>query len=418
MTYRYNILLLLAIGISSSVLSQDQDRSGLLPAKPRKTTSAHMRPAEDPSRGAAPANDECAGAIALTVASECVPVSGSVTGATQSFAPSECDGETAVAAMDVWYSFVATSADLIVTLDPAFDGILGVYEGSCADLGLVQCRDQAGDGMEQIFLEGLSTGSTYYVRVYALDMNEVEDPTFTVCVFPPPPGYCLASSANTGYEVIDNVSIDDVVNASTDTIGYEDFTDVVAEITPGGSFVLVVAVGNEYASDIVNAWADFDRNDQFEESEHIMNSEGESPHAADVPVPDAIGPGDVRLRIRVQDSDYDAVAAPCYNTFYGQVEDYTLHVTDPGSVQEHADAPWRLYTDPGTGDLLIVHRTGAAQATVQVLDMTGRVVYQRSKALPAGSPIPFAVQEELVRGAYVLRVVAGSSWHARRFVQQ
>lgn len=412
MKQRYTAIPLLFVALFPLV-AQGQAPTGTMPGTPQYTLSA-----TDPVRGGAPANDECDGAELLTVATECTPVAGSITGATQSFAPSECDGETAVAAEDVWYAFNATFADLIVTLDPAFDGILGVYEGSCSDLSLVQCHDQAGNGMEQIFLEGLSVGSTYYVRVYALDVNEVEDPSFTVCIFPPPPGHCLASSANTGYEVIDNVSLDDVVNASTDTIGYEDFTDIVAEVSPGASMVLVVSVGNEYPSDVVNAWADFDRNEEFDESEHIMNSEGESPHAADVPIPDGIGPGDVRLRIRVQDSDYDAVASPCYNTFYGQVEDYTLHVTDPGGIHEQANAPWRMYTDPSSGDLVLVHMLGAARPSIQVLDMTGRLVFQGSRILPAGTPVRLAFGNDLPPGSYVVRVSSGPVWHAQRFVQR
>ena len=353
MTKRSAAFLVLVLCLVAPLLAQDQEPTRLLPSMPRKAARAHPHPANDPSRGAAPANDECADAISLTAGTECVPVTGSVLGATQTFAPSECDGETAVAAEDV----------------------------------------------------------------YALDVNEIVDPSFTVCVFTPPPGYCLASSANTGFEVIQNVSIDDVVNASTDTIGYEDFTDIVAEISAGSSIVLVVSIENEYASDIVNAWADFDRNDQFEESEHIMNSEGESPHAADVPIPDGLSPGDIRLRIRVQDSDYDAVATPCFNTLYGQVEDYTLHVTDPGGFQEHVNAPWRLYPDPSNGDLVIVHQVGATRTTVQVLDMTGRLVYQEVRGMPAGSPVRFALRDKLTLGTYVVRVATGNAWHTQRYLQ-
>ncbi len=61
-----------------------------------------------------PTNDDCLGAIALTVSNNATctaAVKGSVKHASQSIAPLNCHGGSASSANDVWYSFVATAKE-------------------------------------------------------------------------------------------------------------------------------------------------------------------------------------------------------------------------------------------------------------------------------------------------------------------
>ena len=131
-----------------------------------------------------PANDECEGAIALTVgANSCTsPIAGTTAGGTPSDQdPSEVSGTPN---NDVWYTFVATEAEHIFTIgnivnlngESSTDMGIAVYSGDCTALTIVDTSDP-----ETIYLTDLIAGDTYYVRVYG--WSEDADPmSFEICV--------------------------------------------------------------------------------------------------------------------------------------------------------------------------------------------------------------------------------------------
>jgi hypothetical protein len=144
--------------------------------------------------GTIPANDACAAAIGLTVNATCVPITGSISGATQSQAPNSCSGSASATANDVWYSFVATSPLHRVTANGAFDAVVEAFSGTCSALTSVGCVDATGSGAENLNLTGLTVGATYYVRVFAYTTGPASVfGTFTLCVVP----VCPAASALT-----------------------------------------------------------------------------------------------------------------------------------------------------------------------------------------------------------------------------
>lgn len=132
-----------------------------------------------------PANDDCSGAVSLTVNQTCNSTSGDVANASESM--SGCDG---TADDDVWYSFVATgtTATVDVTGSSDFDAVLEVFSGSCGSLSSLECVDNSYEGeLERVDLTGLSNGSTYYVRVYDYYSSVPTTTTFDICVYDTPP---------------------------------------------------------------------------------------------------------------------------------------------------------------------------------------------------------------------------------------
>jgi hypothetical protein len=135
--------------------------------------------------GTTPANDECTAAVALTVNPTCTTITGSVSGATQSLAPSSCSGGASTVAADVWYSFVATSPLHRISATGAFDIVVEALSGSCGTLTSVACVDANGSGTENLNLTGLTVGNTYYVRIFAYTTNTAPIfGTFTLCIVP------------------------------------------------------------------------------------------------------------------------------------------------------------------------------------------------------------------------------------------
>jgi gliding motility-associated-like protein len=143
-----------------------------------------------------PANDECTGAIPLTVNANqlCgVTTTGSTAGATQSasFPTPTCSGPNGWDD-DVWYSFVATTNNHSVSLSnvtgTTTNMITTVYAGTCTALIQIACETV---DPNFINLSTLTAGNTYYVRVQT--ELAAQDANFTLCVGTPGPGAVCAA---------------------------------------------------------------------------------------------------------------------------------------------------------------------------------------------------------------------------------
>jgi|GEM_PF-2530243 len=143
-----------------------------------------------------PANDNIAGAIALTVNNNyaCgVTTPGTTASATASMPAPSC--QAAGANDDVWFSFVATRTEHRISLTNvsgssdmnmviyASDGVTEVSTGgSCANVSTKN-------------LTGLTIGATYYVRVYTWSSTATVNSSFTICVGSPSPMSFVSSAA-------------------------------------------------------------------------------------------------------------------------------------------------------------------------------------------------------------------------------
>lgn len=136
---------------------------------------------------APPANDNCSGAIALTVNADltCTAVTSSSTvNATTSMAGTPCNGSPDD---DVWFSFVATSTAHNVTIQniaavegTGTDMFFQVLSGACGQTTSIVCSDP-----NTTSLTGLTVGETYLIRVYSY--SNTLRATFDICLSTPPP---------------------------------------------------------------------------------------------------------------------------------------------------------------------------------------------------------------------------------------
>ena len=175
-------------------------QAGFLPP----TDGAFTICVDNPSN--APANDECAGAIALTPGASCASTSGTLFGATQSTVAGNCGGTPDD---DVWYKFVATSpnAGITTTSTGGLDLVLNLRAGSCGSTASLRCGDQSLGGAgatDSISVRNLTVGQTYFVRVYSAGNvpSTANNGTFTLCVVTPgtcasPPSLTTSNITNT-----------------------------------------------------------------------------------------------------------------------------------------------------------------------------------------------------------------------------
>lgn len=142
-----------------------------------------------PAPAAVPANDEVAGAIALTVnaAGSCTTTrTGTTVSATQSVETAPTCNATGIND-DVWYTFVATDANTKFTFTATSATLTTtLYTGTLGSL--TQVAGACLSGNIQNFT-GLTVGTTYYARVYTDVSNPTTTSSFTLCVAitPTPP---------------------------------------------------------------------------------------------------------------------------------------------------------------------------------------------------------------------------------------
>lgn len=147
-----------------------------------------------------PANDECAQAIVLPISTTCVtPLTGTVAAASQSQGPTANCGFGLTQANDVWYSFVANGTSQGLTFAPQFNGVVDVRSGTCTTSASIYCGTTLGGSQLIASVAGLTSGQTYYMRVYA---STAANPAgaganFTLCLTagsaPPPNDECAGA---------------------------------------------------------------------------------------------------------------------------------------------------------------------------------------------------------------------------------
>ena len=129
------------------------------------------------------ANDNCATAAALPVNTTCTPTAGTVNGATQSL-PALFTCGFANVANDVWYSFTATGATQTLIFTGNFQAVLDVRSGTCASSASVFCGVTFTN--QPLTLTGLTSGQSYFLRLYANGNGPPFNAAFTICLTPGP----------------------------------------------------------------------------------------------------------------------------------------------------------------------------------------------------------------------------------------
>ncbi|MCP3905828.1 MAG: hypothetical protein GY715_19560 [Planctomycetes bacterium] len=139
--------------------------------------------------------------------------------------------------------------------------------------------------------------------------------------------YCVAFSSNSSFERISNVTfgaIDHDSGAGT----YSDFTSVFTNVTEGDAVPFSMTIGNpDPNSDIGALWIDWNGDGDFaDDGEEVATFSGAGPYTTTVMVPGSVTNGSSRMRVRIQDSDFDWELDPCGPTAYGEVEDYGINL--------------------------------------------------------------------------------------------
>jgi hypothetical protein len=238
-------------------------------------------------------------------------------------------------------------------------------------------------------------GYVSYCDIHARDLHE-DDINGIIAIYGGGSGgYCAASSNSTSYEYISNVSVGSIDNSSSSS-GYADYTSLSTDMNIGAEYPITVTLDTTWSTDIGGLWIDWNQDEDFDDPGETITTawSGLGPYTTTITPPSGALEGSTRLRVRIQDGDYDPTLSSCGTTSYGEVEDYTVNVgggcdepqfvVQPEPSQEVCagdtvllsvqvdiampDYQWRR----GTTELVDdgVHIIGATSSTLLIVDVT------------------------------------------------
>jgi|GEM_PF-2837208 len=142
-------------------------------------------------------------------------------------------------------------------------------------------------------------------------------------------GYCDAASDSTSYEYIERVQVG-TINRSSGSDGYADYTGTSTDMEIGTGYSITVTLDTEWSSDIGGLWVDWNQDEDFSDSGETITVSwsGLGPYTTTITPPGSAAVGTTRMRVRIQDGDYDPTPSSCGTSDYGEVEDYSIHVSD------------------------------------------------------------------------------------------
>ncbi|WKZ65862.1 MAG: T9SS type A sorting domain-containing protein [Flavobacteriales bacterium] len=380
--------------------------------------------------GGGPANDECSGAIVMTVGTSCAPVTATLAGATESQPAAACSGFTSATANDVWFTFTATGASTIIsvtggagTTDPdttGIDPVLQVFTGGCDALTAVGCIDATLPGGTTEAAQVVTTpGTTYYYRVYYWDYGVTpENFEITTCV------YSLVAPDNDDCAGAFPVTVDTWCNLTLASgVGA---TQSLPAIACGGF------TGN--ANDDV--WFSFVATQTTMTVGAVGSPNPTTPNqgydavleAFDACGGTSLGCADATLNGEAESLELTGLTVG--NTYYFRVYHFFTAGANPYTVggcavegggisiglpELVAGQEWVVYPNPAAGVVNLSYGGRTGMGAVEIFDIAGRKAFEQRGTLLKGTTQAIDITA-LATGTYTVRVTVDGHRTEQRFV--
>ncbi|WP_272151040.1 GEVED domain-containing protein [Tenacibaculum aiptasiae] len=197
--------------------------------------------------------------------------------------------------------------------------------------------------------------------------------------------YCESKGERVSYEWIDYVAFGGMTNTTAANGGYGDFTSKVATVAKGSTNQIVVSAGfaSSAYTEHFTVWIDYDRDGTFEASERTLlgSSNTASNRTANISIPSTALVGQTRMRVSMK---YNAASTPCETFRDGEVEDYTVNITETSSssaeiiaenpLDQTATVDLMTYPNPATSFVRVKIASKANNMTYKLVNTAGKVV--------------------------------------------
>lgn len=278
---------------------------------------------------------------------------------------------------------------------------------------------------------GLAAATTYNFTVKAMDAagnvsaasNQVSVTTDDAS----PVEYCASQGNNTYYEWIDLVELGTINNSTGANGGYADFTNLSTNVTRGASTTIYVSAGFRSSSytEYWQVWIDLDQSGTFDSDELLVSGSSSSADRlqATLDIPSGATLGTTRMRVTMK---YNSAADPCETFSYGEVEDYTVNITDTyqyqltqhpnaGTLEDKVAANMKIFPNPAQNFIQLELNHGARTATmVTIYNSEGKQMKQQQME---GETTTIDISD-LPAGNYILKVDDEKEPFIKEFIKQ
>jgi chitodextrinase len=180
-------------------------------------------------------------------------------------------------------------------------------------------------------VSGLSASTSYTYSVRAKDAagNESGAGSVTFTTLSNQVSYCSSNGNNSSYEWIDYVAFGGMTNSTGDDGGYADYTSQVATVSRGTTNQVTISAGFRSSSytEYWAIWIDYNQDGTFADSEKVVSGSSSSANnlTADIAIPSDAATGATRMRVSMK---YNSAQTACESFTYGEVEDYTVNISN------------------------------------------------------------------------------------------
>ncbi len=237
--------------------------------------------------------------------------------------------------------------------------------------------------------------------------------------------YCASKGNRVSYEWIDYVSFGGMTNTTAANGGYGDFTNKVATVTRGTTNQILVSAGfsGSAYTEYFTVWIDYNQNGTFESNEQtsLGSSRTATNRSANISIPSSANLGQTRMRVSMK---YNAASTACETFADGEVEDYTVNITN--STSAVAVASNDEYAEPLDKDgltSLTVYPNPAINNVIVRFGNNDKVDYKITNAIgqvvQEGNTINNTINiAELQSGIYVLEATDGQKSTTAKLVKR
>ena len=271
-------------------------------------------------------------------------------------------------------------------------------------------------------VSSLTAGTTYtfYISAYDAAGNESSTDSVTFTTSSSSGGgdvtYCDSEGSNSSYEWIDYVAFGGMTNTTGNDGGYADYTNNVATVAPGSTNTLVFSCGFSSSSytEYWAVWIDYNQDGTFDTSEEVASGSSSSADnlSVDVTIPSTATLGTTRMRVSMK---YNGTQTACETFTYGEVEDYTVNITNtfiPSNsfasiasntteLGNEAGFALQAYPNPATNTIKVNLASKENVASYKILNTIGQVV-MHGKLIDGNINI-----SSLQKGIYLLQATDG-----------
>ncbi len=229
-------------------------------------------------------------------------------------------------------------------------------------------------------VSGLEAKTSYSFKVIAYDKaGNSSDDSNVLEISTLAASYCSSDGTDARFERIANVQVGTFSNPSTSSVGYEDFTSKIINVTPGITYNLAITPywSKRKYKEGYSVWIDYNGDGDFLDSgEQVFTS----PLTSSSPIVGSItinspteGVTSTKMRVSMK---YNGMPDSCETFPYGQVEDYTINFNSSVATITQNDIStvtgedFMLYPNPSNETLNLVPAKEGLN-TYKIFDING-----------------------------------------------